>query len=70
MKALIGHFIRSHKRKHIAFIAGPRQHSSAEERYRAYCDALKEASIPYDPRLVCLDTPWSEGRRAMLNLIR
>ncbi len=69
MKALIGHFIRSHKRKHIAFIAGPRQHSSAEERYRAYCDALKEASIPYDPRLVCLDTPWSEGRRAMLNLI-
>ena len=69
MKALVKHFIRNHKRKHIAFIAGPRQHSSAEERYSAYCDALKEAHISYDSRLVCLDTPWSEGRRAMLDLI-
>ncbi len=69
MKALIKHFIRAHRKSRIAFIAGPRQHSSAEERYRAYCDALKEAHIAYDPALVCLDTPWTEGRQAALQLL-
>ncbi len=69
MKALIKHFIRAHRKRRIAFIAGPRQHSSAEERYRAYCDALKEAHIAYDPALVCLDTPWTEGRQAALQLL-
>jgi len=69
MKTLVKHLIRTHKRKHIAFIAGPRQHSSAQERYRAYRDALNEAHLEYDPRLVCLDTPWTEGRGAMQKLI-
>lgn len=69
MKALIKHFIKAHRKRRIAFIAGPRQHSSAEERYRAYCDALKEAHIAYDPALVCLDTPWTEGRMAALQLL-
>lgn len=69
MKALIKHFIRAHRKRRIAFIAGPRQHSSAEERYRAYCDALKEAGIAYDSALVCLDVPWTEGRRAALQLL-
>ncbi len=69
MKALIKHFIRAHRKRHIAFLAGPRQHSSAEERYHAYCDALKEANIAYDPSLVCLDIPWTEGRRAVLQLL-
>jgi AraC-like DNA-binding protein len=69
MKALIKHFIRAHRKRRIAFIAGPRQHSSAEERYRAYCDALNEAHIAYDSSLVCLDIPWTEGRRAALQLL-
>ena len=69
MKALIKHFIRTHGRRRIAFLGGPRQHSSAEDRYRAYCDALKEARIAYDPALVCLDFPWTEGRGAALQLI-
>lgn len=69
MKALIQHFIRAHRKRRIAFIAGPRQHSSAEERYRAYCDALKEAHIAYDPALVCLNTPWTEGRQAAIQLL-
>ena len=40
----------NHKR--IGFISGPQSWPSAEERYKGYRDALEEAGIPFEPKLV------------------
>lgn len=69
MKRLVFHLARRHKCRRIAFIGGPREHSSAEHRFRAYRDALRECGIEYDERLASLDNPWTEGRKAMRELI-
>lgn len=69
MRRLVLHLVRRHGRRRIAYIGGPRAHSSAEDRFTAYRDALAEAGIGYDPRIVHLDTPWHEGAKAMLELL-
>lgn len=69
MRQLLAHFMKRHKRRRIAYIGGPRAHSSAEDRYRAYRDALEEAGIPYDERLACLDTAWNAGKKAIATLL-
>lgn len=69
MKSLLIHMVRHHGRRRIAFIAGPKAHSSAEERYKAYRDILRETGLRFDPSLVVLDTPWTEGRTAILELL-
>jgi DNA-binding LacI/PurR family transcriptional regulator/AraC-like DNA-binding protein len=69
MKELIYHLLRRHRCKRIAYLGGPRAHSSAEDRFRAYLDALKENGIIYDDRLVVLDNPWTEGRKAIQQLL-
>ncbi|MDZ7581148.1 MAG: hypothetical protein U5R30_11100 [Deltaproteobacteria bacterium] len=43
MKTLMHHFIKVHGARKIAFIRGPSSHLSAEDRFRAYEDALAEA---------------------------
>jgi len=69
MKQLVSHLIKRHKRRKIAFLGGPREHSSAEDRFRAYRETLEEAGIRFDERLVSLDNSWTEGRKAMLSLL-
>jgi DNA-binding LacI/PurR family transcriptional regulator/AraC-like DNA-binding protein len=69
MRQLLAHFIKRHKCRKIAYIGGPRAHSSAQDRYRAYRDALEESGIPYDERLACLDTSWNAGKKAIATLL-
>jgi PAS domain S-box-containing protein len=48
----VTHLIEVHGYRRIACVRGPEGHLEAEERYRAYADALAEHDIPLDPELV------------------
>lgn len=52
MRQVIDHLIEVHHYRRIAFIRGPQESFTAEERYRAYCDALTEHGLPLEPDLV------------------
>ncbi|MDX9784675.1 MAG: substrate-binding domain-containing protein, partial [Spirochaetia bacterium] len=65
MKDLIFHLLKKHGCRRIAYLGGPKAHSSAEDRFRAYRDALNDQGIGLDDTLTVLDNPWTEGRRAM-----
>jgi DNA-binding LacI/PurR family transcriptional regulator/AraC-like DNA-binding protein len=69
MKRLVMHCIKHHGCRNIAYIGGPRAHSSSEERYRAYLDALEESRIPVQKKIVRVDTPWTEGRTAIREIL-
>ncbi len=70
MKELVQHFIKVHGCKKIAFIRGPLNHSSAEERFKAYLDALKESGLYSDDvlKLVSTNVSWSNGEAAIREL--
>ncbi len=69
MAAEVKHFIRIHKAKKIAFLRGPVNHKSAQERFTAYVDCLKEEGLGYDNRLVSSHFAWADGKKAILELI-
>ena len=69
MYSLVSHFIETHGERRIAFIRGPEEHTGAEERYRAYCDALSDHGIAFDPVLVSPPEPWDAGKKAVKELI-
>jgi sigma-B regulation protein RsbU (phosphoserine phosphatase) len=48
----VSHLVEVHGRRRIAFIRGPDGAHDADQRYRAYIDALAEHSLPFDPDLV------------------
>jgi len=59
IKTLMHHLIVEHGYRHIAFMKGPEGASWAQERYRGYCEALREYDLPLDPKLVAIhDTNW------------
>jgi DNA-binding LacI/PurR family transcriptional regulator/AraC-like DNA-binding protein len=68
MKELVTHFIKEHGAKKIAFLRGPATHSSAEDRFKGYCDALKEAKIRLDENLISEPCSWNNGEAAAVQL--
>lgn len=70
MRSLMDHFLKVHGARKIAFIRGPSSHLSAEDRFRAYEDALTEAGISteYWRQLASDPFPWSEGEGAVIQL--
>jgi anti-anti-sigma regulatory factor len=52
MYEAVTHLIETHNYRRIAFIRGPAGHPEAEERYRAYTEALAAFGLPLDPDLV------------------
>jgi len=70
MKELVRHFIRVHGARRIAFLRGPETHVSAEDRYRAFLDALAEEGLSPDgtAQLVSDPFPWSAGEAAVVQL--
>ncbi len=59
IRTLMRHLIVEHGYRRIAFMKGPEEASWAQERYRGYCEALREHDLPLDPKLVALhDTNW------------
>ena len=68
MRALVSHFIEVHGERRIAFIRGPERHKGAEERFRAYKDALSSHGIALDSTLVSSPCDWNSGADAMKEL--
>lgn len=70
MKSLVEHFIKVHGAKRIAFVRGPENHSSAEDRYRAYKDAMRENNLatPENENLVSSCCSWYEAEAAAVEL--
>ncbi|MFZ6027474.1 MAG: substrate-binding domain-containing protein [Chloroflexota bacterium] len=62
----VTHLIEAHHCRRIVFLPGPENHRSAVERYRGYCDALAQAEIAHDPRLVA-ESPhsWEENDESL-----
>jgi DNA-binding LacI/PurR family transcriptional regulator len=52
MHDIVVHLIEVHGYRRIAFIRGPEDSLTGEERYHAYMAALAERGIPFDPDLV------------------
>jgi DNA-binding LacI/PurR family transcriptional regulator/signal transduction histidine kinase len=52
MYRAVTHLIKVHGHRRIAFIRGPADVQDADERYRAYADALAEHGLQLDPGLV------------------
>ncbi|MBK9924183.1 MAG: substrate-binding domain-containing protein [Anaerolineales bacterium] len=48
----VEHLIKVHNYQNIAIVRGPIGHPDADERYRAYADALQAYSIPINPEYV------------------
>ncbi len=68
MKELVKHFIQEHNARKIAFIRGPENHVSAEDRFNGYKDALKECNIEYREELVSDHFQWALGASAAKQL--
>lgn len=58
MRDAIAHLIEMHGRRRLAFIRGPAGHRDAEERYRAYVEALRDYGLPFIPELVSPHHRW------------
>jgi PAS domain S-box-containing protein len=70
MRAAITHLVEVHDRRRIAFLRGPEGHPAAQERYRAYVEALAEHGIPLDDGLIVQgDFERSSGAEAMRVLL-
>ncbi|MDR1215114.1 MAG: substrate-binding domain-containing protein, partial [Treponema sp.] len=67
MKSLTRYFIQTGSRN-IAFLRGPNTHLSAMDRYRGFRDAMSEAHIPCDERLVSDPFDWERGAAACVQL--
>ncbi|MBE3575773.1 MAG: LacI family DNA-binding transcriptional regulator [Firmicutes bacterium] len=55
-------FLLKHGHRSIAYLCGPFSHPSLRERFVGYRNALDEAGIPFDPRLV-----WSTEEVSLFN---
>jgi AraC-like DNA-binding protein len=69
MKELTAHFIGRHGARRIAFLRGPEHHVSAQDRFNGYRDALLEAGLRYDGRLVSSPAGWENGDGAAAQLV-
>lgn len=69
VQSVLLHCITKHKSRRIAFIRGPENHYSAQDRYRAYCDTLDQTGLVFDPRLASDPHAWTEGAAALLQLV-
>jgi PAS domain S-box-containing protein len=52
LRDMLGHLIKHHGYRRIAFIRGPETSEEAELRYRTYINVLEEAGLPFAPDLV------------------
>lgn len=69
MRALIFHLVDVHAYSRIALIRAPESHPYAQERYHAFCDALKEKGLTPDPNLISPAVNWEQGAEAMRALL-
>jgi PAS domain S-box-containing protein len=67
VRDVMAHLIEVHGCRQVAFIPGPADNAEAQERYRAYGDALRKYGRPFDPDLVAPPGDWNplSGRDAV-----
>lgn len=70
MKELVLHFINTHDVKRIAFLRGPKNHLSANERFKGFMDALAETKLESycTEELISDYFNWDEGEKAISQL--
>jgi signal transduction histidine kinase/DNA-binding LacI/PurR family transcriptional regulator/AraC-like DNA-binding protein/CheY-like chemotaxis protein len=61
IREMMAHLIEVHGYQHLAFIRGPENHHSAQERYNVYIDVLKSYRLPVDPRLIAPPGDWAQS---------
>ncbi|MEX2160955.1 MAG: substrate-binding domain-containing protein [Anaerolineales bacterium] len=69
MRALISHLVDVHSFTKLMLIRGPKGHPYAEERHRAYQDALKEKGLKLQKNLVSPHVNWENGEEAIRVLL-
>ncbi|GGL62359.1 hypothetical protein GCM10010129_02450 [Streptomyces fumigatiscleroticus] len=72
MRKLVGHLVTAHGRSRPACIRGPLANPVAEERYRAYTDALRHHGLRHEHTHVCaaVDFAAAAGASAMRVLLQ
>ena len=65
MRSAVMHLVRDHGYRRLAMLRGPEGHHYAQERFRAFRDALNDEGIPYDPALIAPPSNWEKGAEAM-----
>ena len=56
----VRHLIDVHGYRRLAFLRGPEDHYYAQERYRAYTDALSASGLPINPTLILPPQDWEQ----------
>lgn len=71
MRQILGHLIKDHGYRRIAFIKGVTGHFYSEERFKAYLRILADYQIPYDENLLIAtsDITTQEGIRGVRILL-
>ncbi len=70
MKELTLHFIKLHGVDKIAFLRGPQNHTSAEDRFRGFKDALSETNLLTEENQILMTDSfsWTDGEKAIAQL--
>ncbi len=64
MREVVDHLLGAHGVRRIAFVRGPATHRSAEDRFRAYRDALGARGVSVTDELVTPPLRWDQGAEA------
>lgn len=69
MYPLLDHLYYEHGYKKIAYLQGPLEHKSAQDRFRAFKNYFIEKGIRINKQLISSPYAWNEGRNAIEELI-
>lgn len=69
MFPLLDHLYEVHGARRLAFISGPEEHESAQDRSRAFMDFHRRRGIAADGMLMSSPRPWNEGAAAIKELL-
>ncbi len=69
MRDVVAHLIETHGYRRIAFIRGPSESLTGEDRYRAYVDTLTEHGLPLEPALVTPGTFFAPSGAEAIRLL-
>jgi diguanylate cyclase (GGDEF)-like protein len=64
IRSAIAHLVEVHHLRRLAMIRGPENHFSANQRYLAYLDVMRENGIDIDPRWVTPPLYWEDFNQA------
>ena len=66
---IVSHCIGCHGARRIAYVRGPEQHNSAQERFRAFLDVMAANGLDADKSLITDPMPWEAGDAAVRQLL-